>query len=88
MWPLLLSEQYGRMLLDIGLPRLNGYDVCRHLREQPWAAQMAIVAVTGWGQENDRERARAAGFKAHLVKPLEYPKLEELITESAPRHPA
>ena len=80
-----VAERYRPhvVLLDIGLPRVSGYDVCRHLREQPWARQTAIVAVTGWGTEKDRDRAREAGFTAHLVKPLEYPKLVELLTTTA-----
>lgn len=59
------------MLLDIGLPRLDGYEVCRRLRAQPWGRQMHVVALTGWGQEDDRRRTREAGFDRHLVKPVD-----------------
>jgi signal transduction histidine kinase/CheY-like chemotaxis protein len=58
-------------VIDIGMPGLNGYEVCRRIREQPWGERMTLVACTGWGQAEDRERAREAGFDHHLVKPVE-----------------
>jgi CheY-like chemotaxis protein len=58
-------------LLDIGMPRRNGYEVCRHLRRQAWGADMRLIALTGWGQEADRRRATEAGFDHHMVKPVE-----------------
>jgi signal transduction histidine kinase len=57
--------------LDIGLPRINGYDLARRLRENPVTTAMTLIAVTGWGQEKDRRRAFEAGFDQHLVKPVE-----------------
>jgi CheY-like chemotaxis protein len=60
------------VLLDLGLPVLDGYEVCRRLREQPWGREMLVIALTGWGQEEDRQRTRQAGFDGHLVKPVEY----------------
>ncbi|HUS24755.1 MAG TPA: PAS domain S-box protein [Candidatus Binatia bacterium] len=71
------------VLLDIGMPRMNGYDVARHLREKPWGRQAFIVALTGWGQEQDRRRSREAGFDRHLVKPVELSVLQELLAVSA-----
>jgi signal transduction histidine kinase/ActR/RegA family two-component response regulator len=59
------------ILLDIGLPQLNGYEVCRRIRCAPWGKGPGIVAVTGWGQEEDRQKSQEAGFDAHLVKPLD-----------------
>jgi signal transduction histidine kinase/ActR/RegA family two-component response regulator len=59
------------VLLDIGLPKLNGYEVCRRIREQPWGKDLVLMAVTGWGQEEDRHRSRAAGFNTHIVKPVD-----------------
>jgi CheY-like chemotaxis protein len=56
---------------DIGMPGLNGYELCRRIREQPWGEHMLMIACTGWGQSEDRQRARAAGFDHHLVKPIE-----------------
>jgi PAS domain S-box-containing protein len=67
------------LLLDIGLPKLNGYDVCRRLRDRPWGRAALIVAVTGYGQEDDRRRAREAGFDQHLVKPVRFAALQGLL---------
>jgi CheY-like chemotaxis protein len=69
------------ILLDIGMPKLNGYDACRRIREQPWGMNVAIVALTGWGQDEDKRRAREAGFNDHLVKPVEPAALEKLLAE-------
>ena len=65
------------VLLDIGLPKLNGYEACRHIRQQPWGKDTVLVAVTGWGQDKDRRRTREAGFDHHLVKPVDP---QDLIT--------
>ncbi|HEX3601313.1 MAG TPA: ATP-binding protein [Lacipirellulaceae bacterium] len=59
------------MLLDIGLPGMNGYEVCRSIRRQPWGKTIRMVALTGWGQDQDRRTAREAGFDDHLVKPVD-----------------
>ena len=69
------------ILLDIGMPRLDGYSACRQIRAQPWGRGMAIVALTGWGQEEDRRRSREAGFDGHLVKPVEPSALIALLAE-------
>jgi DNA-binding response OmpR family regulator len=58
------------VLLDLGLPKLNGYDVCRRIRSAPWGKSMMIVAVTGMSGENERMEALGAGFDMHLVKPV------------------
>jgi CheY-like chemotaxis protein len=71
------------MLLDLGMPRLNGYDAARKIREQPWGRNMVLVALTGWGQESDRARSREAGFDHHLVKPVEPATLERLLAETS-----
>ena len=68
------------MLLDIGLPRLDGYEVCRRVREQPWGKDIIVIALTGWGQEDDRRKSEEAGFNGHLVKPVDYDKLLELLS--------
>jgi len=73
------SLQPDVMLLDIGLPRLDGYDVCRRIRGLAWGKHVTIVAVTGWGHGDDREKSRAAGFDGHLVKPVRYDALTELL---------
>ena len=67
------------VLLDIGMPKLNGYEAARKIREQTWGKDMVLIAVTGWGGENDRNRSREAGFNAHLLKPVNYPELAKLI---------
>jgi PAS domain S-box-containing protein len=69
------------ILLDIGMPKLNGYDACRRIREQPWGKDAAIFALTGWGQEEDKRRSQEAGFSDHLVKPVELAALEKLLSE-------
>jgi CheY-like chemotaxis protein len=68
------------ILLDIGMPKLNGYDACRRIREQPWGKDVAIIALTGWGQEEDKRRSKEAGFNFHMVKPVEPAALEKLLS--------
>jgi CheY-like chemotaxis protein len=72
------------LLLDIGLPKLNGHDVCRHLRAQPWGQDIVVIALTGWGQEHDRRRSHDAGFDGHLVKPVDYDALSQLLASLHP----
>ena len=67
------------VLLDIGLPQLNGYDVCRRIREQSWSKDLVIIALTGWGQESDCRQSRDAGFDHHLVKPVDHTTLLALL---------
>ena len=66
-------------VLDIGLPTLDGYEAARRLREQPWGRDMILVALTGWGQDEDRRRSQAAGFDHHLVMPVTAPALREAL---------
>jgi PAS domain S-box-containing protein len=70
------------VLLDIGLPKLDGHEVCRRIREKPWGQNITIIALTGWGQDDDRRRSLEAGFNGHLVKPVDYDRLLELLGES------
>ena len=79
--PLALSQLVGRqivdvVLLDIGLPKLHGYDVSRRLRQQIWSKGLFIIALTRWGQVDDRRQSAEAGFGSHLVKPLTLADLE------------
>ena len=69
------------VLLDIGLPKLNGFEVCRRMRAEPWGRDMTILAVSGWGQDDDRRKSREAGFDNHMVKPLDYNTLLKLLAE-------
>ncbi len=72
------------VLLDIGLPKLNGYEAARKIREQPQGDEIVLIALTGWGQETDRRRSSEAGFNRHLVKPVEYDQLTKLLSELVP----
>ncbi|HEY8509521.1 MAG TPA: response regulator, partial [Steroidobacteraceae bacterium] len=67
------------VFLDIGLPKLNGYEVARRLREHPAHRRTTLVAMTGYGQSSDREQAQAAGFDHHLVKPAYYASVEPIL---------
>ena len=69
------------ILLDIGLPKLDGVEVCRRIRQQAWGKDMVVIALTGWGQEEDKRKTLAAGVDAHLVKPLVPAALEQLLAE-------
>ena len=69
------------VLLDIGLPRLNGYEVARRIRSQPDGANMLLIALTGWGQDEDRRKSKEAGFDHHLTKPVEFAALQKLLAE-------
>lgn len=66
-------------LLDLGMPRRNGYDACRLIRQHAWGDRICLIALSGWGQREDHERTRAAGFDYHLVKPVEIAALARLI---------
>ena len=74
-----LAYQPDVVLLDIGLPKMNGYDVCGEIRKARSRNKPVIVALTGWGQDEDRKRSTQAGFDAHVIKPVDYRALEELI---------
>ena len=66
-------------LLDIGLPEMNGYELLRRLRAQPALRSIRYIAITGYGQAEDRERVRNAGFESHLVKPVSMPALTRAL---------
>ncbi len=70
-------------LLDIGMPRLDGYSAARELRGRPWGTALCLVALTGWGQAEDRRRAAEAGFDRHLVKPVDPDMLKAVIAQTA-----
>jgi CheY-like chemotaxis protein len=67
------------VLLDIGLPGLNGYEVCRRIRQQSWGKNVVLVALTGWGKDEDRQKSAEAGFDSHLVKPVDHAVLAGLL---------
>ena len=67
------------IVLDIGLPGLDGYEVCRRIRQQPWAHTVVIAALTGWTRDEDRDRSQEAGFNHYLVKPVDPKALADLV---------
>jgi len=69
--------------LDIGMPRMNGYDLATRIRATPAIRGTYLVAVTGWGQESDKQRAQAAGFNVHLIKPAELDRVVAIIDSFA-----
>jgi CheY-like chemotaxis protein len=75
------------VLLDIGMPGMDGYEVAQHLRHDKASAHSFIVALTGYGQEEDRRRALSSGFDEHLVKPVDIERLKRLIGNAPHQHP-
>ena len=75
------SFRPGVVLLDIGLPIMNGYEAARKIREQPWGAGMVLVALTGWGSDEHRRKSQAAGFDGHLVKPVDLPEIMKMLDD-------
>lgn len=73
------------IFLDIGMPALNGYEVARRIRQQPWGQDVLLVALSGWGQEGDKKRSREAGFDIHLVKPVEASAIEAILAGAVER---
>ncbi len=69
------------VLCDIGLPKLNGYEACRQMKAQAWDKNMILIAVTGWGQDDDRRKSAAAGFDHHLIKPVDPQALMKLLAK-------
>jgi len=69
------------VLMDLAMPRMDGYEAARRLRQQDWSKDTLLVALSGWGQKGDRQRTKEAGFDRHLVKPAEPAELQRLLTE-------
>lgn len=67
------------IVLDIGMPKVNGYEAARRIREQPWGKKVRLIALTGWGQDQDRKRSQEAGFDAHMVKPADPSELQRVL---------
>jgi signal transduction histidine kinase/ActR/RegA family two-component response regulator len=72
-------DQPDVVLMDVGMPRLDGYEATRRIRSQPWGRDIIIIALTGWGQDDDRARSHEAGCNGHLTKPVSLPELESLL---------
>jgi CheY-like chemotaxis protein len=79
-----IAEQFRPqvVLLDIGMPGIDGYETARRLRARPWARSVLLCAQTGWGQEEDKRRARSAGFDRHLVKPVDPEEVTRIVAEA------
>jgi len=69
------------VVLDIAMPKLNGYEAARKIRAQPWGRHMVLIALTGWGQQQDRRRTQDAGFDAHLTKPVNFAAIMDLLAK-------
>ncbi|HTC43721.1 MAG TPA: ATP-binding protein [Steroidobacteraceae bacterium] len=78
-----LAEEFrpDAAFLDIGMPKMNGYKVAQHLRKTPWGLRMRLIALTGWGQEDNKRQAEESGFDHHVTKPVDPDQLEQLIAE-------
>jgi CheY-like chemotaxis protein len=75
------SFQPDIVLLDIAMPKLSGYEAARKIRQQPWGKKTILIALTGWGQQQDRRRTREAGFDVHLTKPVNYQAIAKLLND-------
>jgi CheY-like chemotaxis protein len=71
------------VLLDIGMPRVDGYEAARRIRAQAWGRSIVLVALTGWGQDEDRRRSEEAGFDRHLIKPVDIEALQQVLAGGA-----
>ncbi|MEX0610587.1 MAG: response regulator, partial [Pirellulales bacterium] len=69
------------VLLDIGMPQIDGYETARLIRQEPWGSTLVLAALTGWGQEDDKRRTREAGFDHHFVKPVEPAVLQKFLAD-------
>jgi len=70
------------VLLDIGMPDIDGHEVCARIRSQSWGGNIVLIAVSGWGQEGDRRRSARAGFNMHLVKPVDPDALLRIVRDA------
>jgi CheY-like chemotaxis protein len=76
------SHRPSLVLLDIGMPGMDGYEVARRMRAHPGGRDLVLIALTGWGQAEDRELSRQAGFDRHLVKPADVEQLQQLLADA------
>jgi CheY-like chemotaxis protein len=72
-------ERPNAVILDVGMPDMTGYEVARRIRQQAWGRNALLVAVTGWGQDDDKQRAKAAGFDHHFTKPVNPQAVEQVL---------
>lgn len=83
-----LADEYKPdvILLDIGLPHMNGYEVAKSIRNTEWGKKIYLVAATGWGQSQDKLKALEAGFDQHLVKPIDFEALHDVLEKSSSKN--
>ena len=79
----LRTERHTAAVLDIGMPGMDGYEVARRARASPDGEEITLIALTGWGNDDDRRRSREAGIDHHLVKPVDLNVLEDLLAHEA-----
>jgi CheY-like chemotaxis protein len=72
-------------VIDVGLPGIDGFEVAKRVRSEPSTNHVTLIAITGYGQQSDRTRALASGFDAHLVKPVKFEQLAQLLMKPEPR---
>jgi CheY-like chemotaxis protein len=72
------------ILMDLGMPKLDGYAAARHIRRQSWGQEVLLVALSGWGQDGHKKQAKEAGFDHHLVKPADATQLRQLLANAIP----
>jgi CheY-like chemotaxis protein len=75
------------VILDIGMPGMDGHETCRQLRGLPWGRSIPTIALTGWGQAEDRARSKQAGFDHHLIKPVDRAALNDVLSTVKPNLP-
>ena len=73
------QQTLGGVFLDLGMPRLDGIEAARRIRQTPAGHDARLIALTGWGQEADRQRTREAGFDQHVIKPIDAPQLNAIL---------
>jgi CheY-like chemotaxis protein len=75
-------ERPDAIILDIGMPDISGYEAARRVRQEPWGREVFLLAMTGWGQADDKAKAHAAGFNAHLTKPVDLDEVEQMLAKA------
>jgi CheY-like chemotaxis protein len=76
--------QPDAILLDLGMPKLDGFATARRLRALPWGRQILLIALTGWGQDEDKRQSKEAGMDYHLVKPVDIEAIKQLLATRLP----
>ena len=78
-----MREHPDVYILDIGMPEMSGYEIAERVRSAEWGKQALLLALTGWGQQDDKKKARAAGFDHHFTKPVDLREIEQVLADFA-----